>query len=205
MVRDIRTAGILPFTSVVADGRYGNRPAFLDAVAEDGSTISLVSIPSDTRGLLQGPIMETKPSQDKGEVRSTRVVAQHEKAPMTVAGVAHSFHDCFWYRRQVSEGTRGPIAYELTKRQVTLCHDGYPAKTVWLVIKRTCGANPTSWYYISNAPVSTRLPLFIWLSGVRWAIEQCVEETKTELGMDQYEIRKYIGWHHHILTCMLAH
>jgi len=53
------------------------------------------------------------------------------------------------------------------------------------VIKRTLGATPTYWYYISNAPVSTRLPLFVWLSGVRWAIEQCFEETKTELGMDQ--------------------
>ena len=30
-------------------------------------------------------------------------------------------------------------------------------------------------------------------------------ETKTELGMDHYEVRKYPGWHHHMLTCMLAH
>src|SRR5262249_8756510 len=74
-----------------------------------------------------------------------------------------------------------------------------------LVMKRTIGEHPSYWYYISNAPVSTRLPLFVWLSGVRWAIEQCFEETKTALGMDQYEIRKYTGWHHHILTCMLAH
>ena len=36
-------------------------------------------------------------------------------------------------------------------------------------------------------------------------IEQCFEEAKTELGMDQYEMRKYPGWHHHLLTCMLAH
>jgi hypothetical protein len=40
---------------------------------------------------------------------------------------------------------------------------------------------------------------------VRWAIEQCFEETKTELGMDHYEVRKYPGWHHQMLTCMLAH
>jgi SRSO17 transposase len=39
---------------------------------------------------------------------------------------------------------------------------------------------------------------------MRWAIEQCFEETKTELGLDQYDIRKYPGWHHHILTGMLA-
>src|SRR5713101_334969 len=36
-------------------------------------------------------------------------------------------------------------------------------------------------------------------------IEQCFEETKTELGMDHYEVRKYPGWHHHILISMLAH
>ena len=40
---------------------------------------------------------------------------------------------------------------------------------------------------------------------MRWAIEQCFEETKTELGMAHYEVRKYPGWHHHILTGMLAH
>jgi hypothetical protein len=45
----------------------------------------------------------------------------------------------------------------------------------------------------------------VWLSGLRWAIEQCFEETKTELSMDHYEVRKYMGWHHHILTCMMAH
>jgi hypothetical protein len=50
-----------------------------------------------------------------------------------------------------------------------------------------------------------RLPLLVWLSGARWAIEQCFEEAKTDLGMDQYEVRKYAGWHYHMLTTMLAH
>src|SRR5438552_5462898 len=108
MLRDIRAAGILPFTYVVADCLYGNSLTFLDAVEEDGSTIYFVSIPSDTRCWLQGPVMETKPYTYKGEVRAKRVVAQHEKAPMTVDAVAHSLHDCFWYRRRVSEGTKGP-------------------------------------------------------------------------------------------------
>jgi SRSO17 transposase len=76
---------------------------------------------------------------------------------------------------------------------------------VWLLIKRTRGEQPVHSYYISNAPVSAPLSLFVWFSGVRWSVEQCFEETKTELGMDHYEIRKYAGWHHHMLTCMLAH
>ena len=47
--------------------------------------------------------------------------------------------------------------------------------------------------------------MFVWLSGRRWAIEQCFEECKGEVGMDHYEVRKYRGWHHHMLMTMLAH
>ena len=86
-----------------------------------------------------------------------------------------------------------------------VCQESLPYKAVWLVMKRTLGEHPTSSDYISNASVSTRLRVFVWLSGIRWAIEQGFEETKMELGMDHYEIRKYPGWHHHLLICMLAH
>jgi SRSO17 transposase len=67
------------------------------------------------------------------------------------------------------------------------------------------GAEPSYSYYISNAPASTPWRTFVWLSGVRWAVEQCFEEGKTELGMAHYEVRQYPGWHHHILSTMLAH
>jgi len=78
-------------------------------------------------------------------------------------------------------------------------------RNIWLVIRRTLGGSPEYSFFISNAPRSTKLSAFVWLSGIRWAIEQCFEETKTELGMDHYEVRKFGGWYHHILTCMLAH
>jgi hypothetical protein len=80
----------------------------------------------------------------------------------------------------VSEGTKGPIVYECARKRVTLCQDDQPASTVWLVLQRTLGAEPTSWSYISHAPGSTPLRVFVWLSGVRWAIEQGCEEPKTE-------------------------
>jgi hypothetical protein len=133
------------------------------------------------------------------------VVEQTEDKPISVKTVAENINDYFWYRRTVSEGTKGAIEYEFTKRQVVLSNNGLPSKTVWLIIKRTIEDNPTYSYYISNAPVSTRLRTLVWLSGMRWAIEQCFEETKGQLGMDQYEVRKLPGWKHHILASMLAH
>ncbi len=116
-----------------------------------------------------------------------------------------NINDYFWYRRKVSEGTKGTSEYEFTKRRIILSNNGLPQKMLWLIIRRTIEDQLVYKYYLSNAPPSAKLSLFVWLSGIRWAIEQCFEETKSELGMDHYEVRKYTAWHHHILTCMLAH
>ena len=205
MLQAIRSKGRLPFKYLVADCLYGNSPDFLDAVDSCIGVTSLVSIPADTRCWLQRPLTTEKTSTYRGEVRAKRMVAAETQAPVTVETLAQSLASSCWYRRTVSEGTKGPIAYEFARKRVTLSKAGLPDRTVWLVLKRTLGAEPTYWYYLSNAPESTPLRLFVWLSGVRWAIEQGFEETKTELGMAHYEGRKYPGWYHHMLTCMLAH
>jgi hypothetical protein len=72
---------------------------------------------------------------------------------------------------------------ELARQRVTLCKDGLPERPVWLVITRSLGAEPPYASSISQAPVSTSLRTFVWLSGLRWAMEQCCEAGKTERGM----------------------
>ena len=205
MLERIVREGLLPFKYVVADCLYGNSPDFLDAVDACIGVTTFVAIPADTRCWLQRPRTEDKTYRSKGAVRSKRAVVAPHSAPRSVAAVAASLPMASWYQRTVSEGTKGPIAYAFARQRVTLCKDGLPERTVWLVIKWTLGAEPTYSYYISNAPASTPLRTFVWLSGLRWAVEQCFEEGKTELGLDQYEVRKYPGWHHHMLMTMLAH
>jgi SRSO17 transposase len=205
MLHALRQEGLLPFKYVVADCLYGNSPDFLDAVDACVGVTTFVAIPGETRCWLQGPRTEDKTYLYKGEARSKRVVGDAVPAACPVATVAANLPASSWYCRKVSEGTKGPIEYAFARQRVTLCKEGLPERTVWLVIKRTVGVTPLYSYYISNAPVSTPWRTFVWLSGVRWAIEQCFEEGKTELGMDHYEVRKYTGWHHHMLTTMLAH
>jgi SRSO17 transposase len=205
MLEAIAHEGLLPFKYIVADCLYGQSPTFLDAVDACVGRTALVAIPSETRCWLQRPQTETKSYRYKGEARAKRVVGAPNSVPSTVAAVATSLPPSSWYRRQVSEGTKGPIVYAFARPRVTLCQDGLPDRTVWLLIKRTLGAEPSYAYAISNAPASTPLSTLVWLSGLRWAVEQCFEEGKTELGMAHYEVRKYPGWHHHMLTTMLAH
>jgi len=39
---------------------------------------------------------------------------------------------------------------------------------------------------------------------MRWPIEQCFQEGKSELGMDHYEHRSWIAWHRHMTFVFIA-
>jgi SRSO17 transposase len=204
MLLAIRSEGVLPFRYLGADSVYGNSPVFLDAMEACVGTIYLVGISSETRCWLQCPVTQEQTYRYPGEVHTRRILAPASEPAMSVAQWAHSLRPHGWYRRTVSEGSKGPIVYECARRRVTLCRDGLPDRTVWLVVKRSLSATPKYGYYISNAPASASLSLLVWMSGRRWSIEQSFEESKSEGGMDPYEIRTYEGWHHHILVSMLA-
>lgn len=201
---DIAKQKQLPFRYVLADSVYTN-PDFIEAVESFVGVTYLLQVAEDTLCWLQKPVVVDKTYKYRGQVLSKKVLSSKTKNNISVKTLAKSINSFFWYRRKVSEGTKGPIEYEFTKRRIVLSRQGLPHKTVWLLIRRTLEKEPQYSFFISNAPLSTKLDKFIWLSGLRWSIEQCFEETKTELGMDQYEVRKFPGWQHHILTSMLAH
>jgi SRSO17 transposase len=205
MLEKIVSEGEIPFRYVVADSIYGNSPEFIGAVENVPGVTYLVALPRDTLCWLQSPMTMEKSYRYGGEKRTKRILAETEKKPITFEKIAKGTNDYFWYRRTVSEGTKGPITYEFMKRRVVLCKEGKPDRTVWLIVRRTLGEGAIYAYFISNAGRSAHLKNFVWLSGVRWAIEQCFEEAKSDLGMDHYEVRKFPGWRHHMLTCMLAH
>ena len=45
----------------------------------------------------------------------------------------------------------------------------------------------------------------VQIAGTRWTIEACFEAAKGEVGLDQYEVRSWTGWHRHVTLAMLAH
>src|SRR5437870_4827073 len=180
IVRALHTASILPCKYIVADCLYGNSPDFWAACEACVGTGACVATPADTRCWLQPLATTTHTYTYKGESRTQRRATASAPAPGTVAALAQAIPAKFWYRRTVSEGTKGPITYEFARKRIMLCKEGQPTTAVWLLIKRSLGAHPQYWYYLSNAPMSTPLRVLVWLSGVRWAIEQCFEETKTE-------------------------
>jgi hypothetical protein len=57
---------------------------------------------------------------------------------------------------------------------------------------------------LSHAPQDTSLARLVQIAGLRWPIESLFEQGKGEVGLDQYEVRSWVGWHHHITLAMFA-
>jgi DDE superfamily endonuclease len=151
MVQDLPQAGILPFKYMVADCLYGNSPAFWAACEACVGTVTFVATPADTRGWLQPLATTMHPYTSKGEQRTKRV-AGTDTPPNPVAELAHALPTTFWYRCTVSEGTQGPMTYAFARKRIMLCKDGHPTTAMWLLIKRTLGAQPRYWYYPEQRP-----------------------------------------------------
>ena len=80
-----------------------------------------------------------------------------------------------------------------------------PGKGYWLLARRS-RSDPTELAYdVGCGPAATTLPELVRVAGTRWTIETCLEEAKGEVGLDEYEVRRWDGWHRHVTLCLLAH
>src|SRR4051812_7732675 len=81
---------------------------------------------------------------------------------------------------------------------------GAPGFQYGLLVRRSI-ADPTDrTFYLTHAPKDTSLVRLVQVAGRRWPIESLFEQGKGEVGLDQYEVRCWIGWHRHITLSMFA-
>jgi len=67
------------------------------------------------------------------------------------------------------------------------------------------GESPELAYYICYTPDGAELTELVRVAGSRWAVEECFEAGKNEVGLDHYQVRLYHAWYRHITLAMLAH
>ncbi len=111
-----------------------------------------------------------------------------------------------WQRLSAGSGSKGPRLFDWAR--VALDTPAIAGWCHWLVIRRGLGssAKPAELAYVLVfAPVDTTLAELVQVIGSRWTVEQCFEESKGEVGLDEYEVRSWHGWYRHITLCLLAH
>jgi SRSO17 transposase len=80
-----------------------------------------------------------------------------------------------------------------------------PHKEVWLLVEWPESEKEPTKYFLCNLPETYTLRRLVRLAKCRWKIEQDYQQLKEELGLDHYEGRSWIGWHHHTTLVMMAH
>ena len=109
-----------------------------------------------------------------------------------------------WQRLSCGQGSKGEREYEWARASVN-CGDSGDFQR-WLVFRRSLEQSDQPQhisYYQVFAPKDTSLATIAKVAGRRWCIEECFKLAKSQLGLADYEVRSWVGWHRH-MTLVLA-
>ena len=107
-----------------------------------------------------------------------------------------------WRRLSAGAGSKGERLYAWARLRLTRLQQ--PPWEHWLLVRRSRKDPKDLAYYVVHGPDRTTLATLARIAGRRWAIEECFEVAKQEVGLADYEIRSWRGWHRHITLAMLA-
>ncbi|MFC7388473.1 IS701 family transposase [Sphaerisporangium rhizosphaerae] len=104
-----------------------------------------------------------------------------------------------WHRYSAGAGAKGPRLYAWAWRRIDLDDSGYR----WLLVRRTIATGEPA-FFRCYSPTPVPLATLVRIAGTRWAIEESFQAAKGQVGLDQYQVRGWIGWHRHITLALLA-
>jgi SRSO17 transposase len=108
-----------------------------------------------------------------------------------------------WHVLACGAGTKGPRLYAWAWLPINQGHGCAWGR--WLLARKSLTDPTEVTGYIAFAPADTALETLVKVAGTRWTIECCFESAKGEVGLDEYEVRSWQGWHRHMTLAMLAH
>jgi len=119
-----------------------------------------------------------------------------------VADVAAGLEPAAWHRLSCGEGAQGERLYDWA--YVPLRPGLQRGWAHALVIRRDPDDPTERAYYLVFAPTDTPLAEIVRAIGARWTIEDVFKLAKRQVGLDQYEVRSWTGWHRHVTLALLA-
>jgi len=176
MLRQVWSEGLDP-RYVTGDTLYGNSSPLRRFLAEH-EQVYVLQIGSNHRVTVDGARMSL--SQIAGDVPAEP-----------------------WEKFSFTISEKGPIWYEWRRLRVEMPTDELGEQ--WLLLRRSPNAPEDVDFFVSNADPQVPLTELAAAAGMRHEIEQTFQEAKSELGLADYEVRTWHGWHRHVTLCILAH
>jgi SRSO17 transposase len=206
---DRARANGLTFDWLTFDEGYGSKPELLRQLMQRGQ-VFIAEVPKSLTGWLKPPRVVTRRYHGRGRGRPRAVPRLACNSPK-----ARRVDDWLndpkvqaqpWQRWRVKDGDNGPVVWECKKVFLTIKNeDGLPGARVHLLIARNVLHEGELKFYISNAPPETSAGKLLLVALSRWRVERCFQDQKSEIGLDQYEGRRYIGLKRHWVLSMVSY
>jgi SRSO17 transposase len=179
----------LPFGWVAADDELGRVTAFRAALRCRGWRYVL-DVPCNTsiRDLSEAP-----------------APGRHRPPWRRVDDWAKAQPSSRWRRVVLGGGSKGPKVVRVLETWVqTKDEGGCVGARERLVVIRNVADEPQVWYTLSNAPAAVPVRRVAVAHGRRHGIEEVLQAGKGEVGLGHYEVRSWVGWHHHMTLSLVA-
>jgi SRSO17 transposase len=201
MIRHARRLGI-KYSWVSFDGGYGKEPWLLRTLERDGETW-VADVHCDQLIYPEDPCpIVPERSSTKGKSPKRRIA---QSAPARVDRWVAAQPETDWKEVPLRDSTKGTLVVEVVHRRVWLWDGKESAAHFWhLIARREIGSPKKIKYTLSNAPESMKTGRLAFMQAERYWIEHALRNGKSEVGMADYQLRKWQGWHHHMAMVMLA-
>ncbi|MFT3767888.1 MAG: IS701 family transposase [Minicystis sp.] len=196
----------VPMTWVTADEAYGDDGSFRAAL-DEAEQLYVLCVSSTTKAWATPLEAVAAPGSERprmGRPRTRYWLLPGAPQPQTVKAITASWPATQWHRLALQQGEKGPIEYDWACVRVTERRKQRPARESWLLARRSISDPSEVAYYLSNAGAATTLETLARVASRRYTIEQCFEEAKDDVGLDQYEVRTWPSWHRHVTLTMMA-
>ena len=185
--------GDLPGAWVAGDDEFG-RASGLRAQLRLRRLRYMLDVPCNT--LVRDPSARRPPSHPGGKPR----LPVFERVDRWVARQPAGR----WRKVRVRDGAKGPMTVKVLLATVqTKDEDGCAGPRERLVVLRGVEKKPPTWYALSNDRQAGRGQL-AKVHGARHGVEELLGDGKSEVGLAHYEVRSWVGWHHHMTLSLLA-
>lgn len=192
------------FGFVDYDSLYGSKRTLVNAVEDLGERF-VGDVTKTTQVWTSCPLLE-EPAAARARGRSAkhrRLSAENDAAYRRVEALAAEHFERGHQRVNDRPGTQGELWTRVWVRPVWTWEPGpeTPRKRL-LIVRRD--ADDSSKYSLTNLPKGLPWSRYAWAQAQRFWIEHAFHEAKSHLGMGQYQVRLWRGWHHHMALVAMA-
>jgi SRSO17 transposase len=197
------------FDWLTFDEGYGGKPEFLRELTRRRQ-VFVGEVPRTFTGWIQEPRITQRPfRRGRGRGRMTPRLVSGSRPAIPVENMlkySPALRDQPWVRYRVKDGEKGPMVWEVKHTMITIKGEkGLPGMRLHLVVARNALDHDEIKFFVSNASPDTKVQTLLLVAFSRWRVERCFEDQKQEVGLDQWEGRRWLGLKRHMILTSVSY